>query len=112
MLAINDRKLAALYRRDYDGSELRPIEVLGDLIDVGCAPPTDFALVRDIDDKLSRLYPFQEWCGSWREFGYRRIEPLRAEGYKHCMLHFPMQQTCTPGIWARRPIDSQAGYRT
>lgn len=46
VLAINDRKLTALHRRDYDGSELRPIEVLGDLIDVGCAPPTDFTLMR------------------------------------------------------------------
>src|ERR1700716_2767341 len=56
VLAINDRKLAAFYWRHYDGSELRPIEILGDLIDVGCAPPTDFALIRYVDDKLVGLY--------------------------------------------------------
>src|SRR3982074_1805260 len=54
VLAINDRKLAAFYWRHYNGSELRPIEILGDLIDVGCAPPTDFALIRSVAATLVR----------------------------------------------------------
>jgi hypothetical protein len=58
VLAIDDRKQAAFYRRDNDGGEFRPVEILGDLIDVGCAPPTDFSLIRYIDDKFVGLDPF------------------------------------------------------
>jgi len=60
MLSINDRELTALYRCHYDGCELRPIEIFGDLIHVGCAPATDFSLISHINDKLVSLNPLQE----------------------------------------------------
>ena len=70
-----------------DGGKLRPVEVLGYLIDVSCAPPTDFTLIRYIDDEFVDFYPFQKGCGPGRELGGRGTEPLRAEGYEHCVLH-------------------------
>ena len=44
VLPIDDRKLTAFHRRYYYRGELRPIEILGDLVDVGRASPTDFTL--------------------------------------------------------------------
>jgi hypothetical protein len=64
MLSINDRKLTALYRRCYHRCELRPVKILGDLIDVRCAPTADLALIRYVDDKLVRVNPFQKRSGS------------------------------------------------
>jgi hypothetical protein len=87
VLAIDYRKEAAFYWRDNDGGELRPVEILGDLIDVGCAPPADFTLIRDVNDKFVGLDPFQKGCGSGRKLGCRRTEPLRAKGNEHCVLH-------------------------
>jgi hypothetical protein len=86
VLAINDRKLPAFYRCHDDRSELRLFEIFGDLVDIGCAPSTYFSLIRYIDHELVSLYPFQG-CRPGRELGCRRIEPLRAEGYEHRVLH-------------------------
>src|ERR1700730_10980246 len=86
VLAVNDRKLTTLNRCYYDGSELRPIEIFGDLIDVGCAPPTDFALIGHIDHELVGFNPFQKRGRAWRKFGCGGAKTLRAERYEHRVL--------------------------
>jgi hypothetical protein len=86
VLTINDRKLTTFDGRHYDGSELRPIEILGDLIDIGCAPSADFSLIGDIHHQLVGLDPLQEWSRPRREFGRGRTEPLSAKGFEHRIL--------------------------
>lgn len=50
MLAVDNRKLTALYGCHNDGRELRPVKILCDLMDVRGAAPANLALVSSIDD--------------------------------------------------------------
>jgi hypothetical protein len=77
VLPIDNGEVASFNRGDNDGSEFRPIEILGNLVDVCRATSADFTLIRYIDNKLVGLYPFQKGCGSGRELRCRRTEPLR-----------------------------------
>jgi hypothetical protein len=60
MLPVNDSKLTSFDRSDDNRRKLRPVKVIGDLVNVYGPSSADLALVRIVDHQLLDFDPLQK----------------------------------------------------